>query len=300
MTRPSALRISRCSVGPDFALRRPDTGDLGVGGVAQEQIHPGVPEPGHARQIGGPAVERQLVEFDVAGVQNGSGTGAHRDGQRVGNGVVDREVLALEHSVRAAHPLGHLDEHRLDPVLTAFRGDQGQGELRADDRNVGTQLEQERNRPDVVFVGVGEHQCLDVVEPVFDVTQIGQDQVDAGLVVGGKHHPAVDDQQAAQMLENGHVSADFADSAQRGHPQTTRGQRTWRLKVYIHLRAPLAHLSTEAARMSAASASICSAVAATCGSRGSPTSMPCRRSPAFDIVTPPSRLIALTAGRSPR
>ena len=124
-------------------------------------------------------------------------------------------------------------------MLTAFRGDQGQGELRADDRNVGPQLEQERNRPDVVFVRVRQHQRLDVVEPVFDVTQIRQDQVDARLVVGGKHHPAVDDQQPAQMLENRHVAADFADSAQRGHPQTTCGQRTWRLKVYIHLRATL-------------------------------------------------------------
>ena len=148
--------------------------------------------------------------------------------------MVDREVFALEHSVRGAHPFGHLDEHRLDPVLTAFRGDQGQGELRADDRNVGPQLEQERDRPDVVFVRMRQHQRLDIVEPMFDVTQIRQDQVDAGLVVGGKHHPAVDDQQPAQMLENRHVAADFADSAQRGDPQTTGGQRTWRLKVYIH------------------------------------------------------------------
>jgi hypothetical protein len=33
------------------------------------------------------------------------------------------------------------------------------------------------------------------------------------------------------MLENGHVAADFADAAERSHPQTTRGQRAWRLKV---------------------------------------------------------------------
>ena len=180
-----------------------------------------------------------MVELDVAGVQNGSGAGAHRDGQRVGDGVVDREVLALEYAVRGAHALGHLDEDRLQPVLTAFRGDKGQGELRTDNRNVGTQFEQERDRPDVVFVGVREHKRLDVVEPVFDVTQIRQDQIDARLVVGGKHHPAVDDQQPAQVLENRHVAADFADSAQRGHPQTTGGERTWRLTVYIHLRATL-------------------------------------------------------------
>ena len=98
----------------------------------------------------------------------------------------------------------------------------------------GRSFEQERNRPDVVFVGVRQHQRLDVVEPVFDVSQVRQDQVDARLVVGREHHPAVDDQQPAEVLENGHVAADFADSTQRGDPQTTCGQRTRWLKVYIH------------------------------------------------------------------
>ena len=114
MTRPSAPRISRCSVGPTSLSDGPTPGMLGIRRVAQEQVHAGVAEPGHAGQVGGPAVERQLVELDVAGVQHGAGAGVHRDGQRVRDGVVDGEVLALEHAVRAALPLGDLDEHRLD------------------------------------------------------------------------------------------------------------------------------------------------------------------------------------------
>ena len=132
--------------------------------------------------------------------------------------MVDREIFAFEHPVCAPRSFGHLDEHRLHPVLTAFRGDQGQGELRADHRNVGAQLEQERNRPDVVFVRVRQHQRFDLVEAAFDVTKIRQDQIDARLVVGREHHPAVDDQQPAEMFENRHVAADFADSTQRGDP----------------------------------------------------------------------------------
>ncbi len=124
---------------------------------------------------------------------------------------------------------------RLDPVLAAFGGDQRQRELRPDDRDVAPQLEQKRDRPDVVLVRVGQHQRLDVVEAVFDVAQVGQDEVDAGLVVGGEHHPAVDDQQPAQVLEYRHIAADFADAAQRGDPQATRGQRTWWGEFYIHL-----------------------------------------------------------------
>ncbi len=120
-----------------------------------------------------------------------------------------------------------------------------------------TQLEQERDRADVVLVRVRQHQRLHVVEPVLDVAQIGQDQVDAWLVVTGEQHPAIDDQQTAEMLENRHVAADFADAAQCGHPQAPRGQRPRRFEFLVHYR------STAAARMSAASASICSAVAGT-------------------------------------
>ncbi len=104
---------------------------------------------------------------------------------------------------------------------------------------------------------MGQHQRLHVVEAVLDVAQVGQDQVDAGFVMAREQHPAIDDQQSAEMLENGHVAADFADAAQCGHPQAPWGQRPWRFEFRIHYR------STAAARMSAASASSWSAVAGT-------------------------------------
>ncbi len=127
-----------------------------------------------------------------------------------------------------------LDEHRFDAVLAAFGCDQRQGEPRADHGDVGPQPQQERDCPDVVLVGVGQHQRLDVVEPVFDVTQVGQDQVDTGLVVGGEHHSAVDDEQPAHVLENRHVAADFVDAAQRSDPQPTGDQWAGRGEVYVH------------------------------------------------------------------
>ena len=54
----------------DLTLRRPDAGDLGVGGVAEEEVDTGVAESRHPGQVGGPAVGRKLIEFDVAGVQH--------------------------------------------------------------------------------------------------------------------------------------------------------------------------------------------------------------------------------------
>src|SRR5881275_1150355 len=102
-----------------------------------------------------------------------------------------------------------------------------------------------------------QHQRFNVVEAVLHVAQIRQDQVDPGLIVRREQHPAVDDQEPVEMLENGHVAPDFADSTQRSDPQTAWGQRPRWFEFFVHYR------STAAARMSAASVSSCSGVAGT-------------------------------------
>ena len=85
--------------------------------------------------------------------------------------------------------------------------------------------EQVRHGADVVLVAVGQHDRLDVVESVHDGREVGQDQVDAGLVLLGEQHAAVDDQQLAVVLEDGHVATDLAEAAQRDDPQGSLAQR---------------------------------------------------------------------------
>src|SRR4051812_35071120 len=137
---------------------------------------------------------------------------------------------------------------------------------------------------------MGDHQGLHVVEAVLDEAQIREDQVDTGLIVSREQHPAVHDQQPAQMLENRHVAADFADATQRCDPQSSGGQRPrWR-EFLVHWR------NTVAARISAANASMASGEAGTCGSRGSPASKPCSLRPSLANVTPPSRACAAASG----
>ncbi|GAB2596221.1 hypothetical protein GCM10027067_04090 [Pseudactinotalea suaedae] len=72
---------------------------------------------------------------------------------------------------------------------------------------------------------VGEHDGIDLVEPVGDVAEVREDQVDAGLVVLGEQHTAVDDQQPAGVLDHGHVAADLAETAERHDAQGALGQR---------------------------------------------------------------------------
>ena len=77
---------------------------------------------------------------------------------------------------------------------------------------------------DVVLVPVGEDDGVDVVEPVLDDPEVGEDQVDAGLLGLGEQHAAVDDQQPAVELEHGHVAADLAQAAQRHDAQAPSGR----------------------------------------------------------------------------
>ena len=65
--------------------------------------------------------------------------------------------------------------------------------------------------------------AVDVVEPVPDVVEVGEDQVDAGLVVLGEEHAAVDDEQPAGVLEDRHVAADLAEPAERDDAQAALG-----------------------------------------------------------------------------
>ena len=97
----------------------------------------------------------------------------------------------------------------------SLRAQQRQGQLGADQRDVLPLAQEVRRGADVVLVAVGEDQRLDGVEPVPDRLEVGQDQVDAGVVVLGEEHAAVDDEQPAGVLEDGHVAADLAEAAER-------------------------------------------------------------------------------------
>ena len=110
------------------------------------------------------------------------------------------------------------------PVLAQLGLDEGQRQPGADERDVRPLAQQVRHGADVVLVPVGEHDRLDAVEAVPDGVEVGQDQVDARLVVLGEEHPAVDDQQPAVVLEDGHVAADLAEAAQRDDAQAVLGR----------------------------------------------------------------------------
>jgi hypothetical protein len=109
-------------------------------------------------------------------------------------------------------------------VLADLLRDQSQGEPGPDERDVGTLTQQVRHSADVVFVSVRENQADDVVQPIRDRVQAGQDEIDPRVVVIlGEQHAAVDQQQLARDLQNRHVAADVTQAAQRNDPQRLLG-----------------------------------------------------------------------------
>ena len=79
----------------------------------------------------------------------------------------------------------------------------------------------------MVLVGVGEHDRVDVAQPIPHRAEVGQDQVHARLRVLREQHAAVDDEQPARVLEDGHVAADLTEAAESEQAQAVRGQG-WR------------------------------------------------------------------------
>ena len=96
MTRPGALAMMWSSDFPDDALGGRIAGQLGVGGVGQEQQHALGPELGQPGKVGGLAADGRVVELEVAAVDDGACGRAYDEPDGVGDAVADREKLHLE------------------------------------------------------------------------------------------------------------------------------------------------------------------------------------------------------------
>ncbi len=219
----------------DVALVRGEARYLRVRGVGEEEVDAFLAQPGERVEVREAVVQRELVHLEVACVDHQAGGRADRDGQGVRDGVVDGDELAVEGADALAVPLRHLKGVGADAVLLELGLDEGEGQLGADQRDVRLLAQEEGDAADVVLVAVGEDDALDVVEAVPDGREVRQDQVDSGLLLLREEHSAVDDQQAAAVLEDRHVSADFAEAAQRGDPQAAFGERRGRAEFRMRM-----------------------------------------------------------------
>ena len=132
-------------------------------------------------QIGDAPIQRQLIHLKVAGVQHGASTGANKDRKGIRDRVIHRNKFALIRAETLHLVFFHRQRVRLNAVLGKFRLHKGQGQLRADERNIRAFFQQVRYCTDMVFMPVSEHHGHHVVNAPHHVTQIGQDQINTGL-----------------------------------------------------------------------------------------------------------------------
>ncbi|OEI67240.1 hypothetical protein Cus16_3142 [Curtobacterium sp. ER1/6] len=203
----------------DVALRGGEARHVGVGRVRQEQVDALLAEPREGTEIGDAVVERELVHLEVARVQDPTGGGRDRDGEGVRDGVVHGDELEVERAELLGLVLLHDERVGLDPVLLELRLDECERQGGADQGDVALELEQVRHGADVVLVPVGEHDAEDVVEAVPDRPEVGEDEVDARLVLLGEEHAGVDDEQLAVELVHGHVATDLAETPDGDHAE---------------------------------------------------------------------------------
>ena len=145
--------------------------------------------------------------------------------------MVDGDELHLEGADLLDVSLGDNARIRLDSMFGELRLDEGDRQAASDQQDVGTKLEQVRHRPDVVLMSVCEDDGLDVFDPVAQIVDVGQDEIDARLPLFGKKDAAVDDDDFASVFEDVAIAADLAKPSQGDDANGVGRQIRWGSKI---------------------------------------------------------------------
>ena len=114
----------------------------------------------------------------------------------------------------------------MELVLLDLVAEQAAGQGAGVDRHAGELGQHVRQRADVVLVGVGDEERLDLGAVLLEVGDVGDDEVDAEHLLVGEHQPAVDDDDVVAVLEHVHVLADLPHPAERDDAERLVGARS--------------------------------------------------------------------------
>ena len=98
-------------------------------------------------------------------------------------------------------------------VLLELDADEAAGQRRAVDRRVDA-AQDVGQAADVVLVAVGDEDGPQLVAVLLDVGDVRDDEVDAEHLLFGEHEAGVDDDHVVAVLEQHHVLADLAETAE--------------------------------------------------------------------------------------
>ena len=131
----------------------------------------------------------------------------------------NRQELTIERADLALLTVLNFDQVRpaLQILLRKLVTHEAKGERRSVEveLEVAHLFEQIRESADVVLVHVGDDAAFDAMGVVLDEREVRQNRVDTGLRFVGEHLAAVEYDHPTVGFENGAVSADVAESAEK-------------------------------------------------------------------------------------
>ena len=208
----------------DGPLRGGVAGVLGAGRVGQEAddaLRAHLREDREVREL---AVDRGVVELEVAGVDDHADRRPEGDPHRVRDRVADPERDDAERpDLELVARLEGEERVVVELVLLDLVAEEPAGEGRGVDRHARELRQDVRQPADMVLVGVGDQERPDVRLPLAEVGDVGDDEVDPEHLLVGEHQAAVDHDDVVAVLEHVHVLPDLADTAERDDPKERLG-----------------------------------------------------------------------------
>ena len=110
----------------DVFFERGEARNIGVGGVAEEQVEAFFTNLCEGTKVGEPAVKRNLVHLEVTCVKNRTPSGANDHGERIWNGVIHCHEFEIEAGELFATTLGN--HHAVRSYLVLFELGLNKGE----------------------------------------------------------------------------------------------------------------------------------------------------------------------------
>ena len=215
--RPVRSGISCRNASPTSRSEPVMPGPLRVRRVAEQQVDAAVPELGERADVGLQAVDGRVVELPVArcggsrpagvstttAIESGIEWAIRTNSRR--NGPSWNGSLRGSTSVRTVVAPS--------PCSSSFDFTSASVRRGADDLADLDLAQDVRQAADVVLVAVREDDRAQ--RAAFEVGEVGQDEVDAEVLVAREGEPRVDHDPVLAVLEDGHVLPDLAEAAER-------------------------------------------------------------------------------------
>ncbi len=214
--------------GDDTVFRSREAGPLDVRAVGQQRQHAVRAQFGEPMKVEVLAVERRLVDLEIARVDHRPHRRSDRHRERIRDAV--RHPDELDRQVADRHPFARLHRHqavrRVDAVALELRPGQRERQRRAVDRSVEVR-EDVRDGANVILVAVREHQRRRLRRALLEVREVRDHLVDAQHLGVWEHQAGVDQDERVAPRHGGHVHAELAETAkrndlERGHARIRR------------------------------------------------------------------------------